>query len=300
MRALNYENNDFKIKEPFENLFTQGMVCHETYKDKDDNWLSPDEIKKINNKVVKKSNPDELVKVGPSESMSKSKKNVIDPEFIIENYGADAVRLFILSDSPPEKDVQWSEQGMVSSYKFIQKLWMLHQEIKKKINTEQKENNDKDLENFTNELVAKITNNLEKFHYNVIVANMYETYNFLLGYMKKMKNLKNLETNYKKILICFTPVIPHFTNECLKDLNMDQKIIWPDYDKAMLEKDDLSFVIQINGKKRSILNVKKDILERELLEIVKKDKNTEKYLKNMEIKKIIFVKNRLMNILINE
>ena len=300
MRALNYENNDFKIKEPFENLFTQGMVCHETYKDKDDNWLSPDEIRKINNKVVKKSNPDELVKVGPSESMSKSKKNVIDPEFIIENYGADAVRLFILSDSPPEKDVQWSEQGMVSSYKFIQKLWILHQEVKKKINTEQKENNDKDLENFTNELVAKITNNLEKFHYNVIVANMYETYNFLVGYLKKIKNLKNLETNYKKMLICFTPVIPHFTNECLKDLNMDQQIVWPEYDKAMLEKDDLSFVIQINGKKRSILMVKKDILERELLEIVKKDKNTEKYLKNMEIKKIIFVKNRLMNILINE
>ena len=183
---------------------------------------------------------------------------------------------------------------------MLQKLWILHQEVKKKINTEQKENNDKDLDNFTNELVAKITNNLEKFHYNVIVANMYETYNFLVGYLKKIKNLKNLETNYKKMLICFTPVIPHFTNECLKDLNIDQQIVWPEYDKAMLEKDDLSFVIQINGKKRSILKVKKDILERELLEIVKKDKNTEKYLKNMEIKKIIFVKNRLMNILINE
>ena len=104
------------------------MVCHETYKDKNNNWLRPDEIEKVNNIVVKKNNPIK-VKVGPSESMSKSKKNVIDPEFIIENYGADSVRLFILSDSPPEKDVQWSEQGMVSSYKFIQKFWIMHKEI---------------------------------------------------------------------------------------------------------------------------------------------------------------------------
>ena len=104
------------------------MVCHETYKDENNNWLSPDEIEKINGKNLKKDNP-KKVKVGPSESMSKSKKNVVDPEYIINNYGADSVRLFILSDSPPEKDVQWSEQGMVSSYKFIQKLWTLHNEI---------------------------------------------------------------------------------------------------------------------------------------------------------------------------
>ena len=87
-----------------------------TYKDNKNNWLSPDEVEKINNKFVKKNNHEEIIKVGPSESMSKSKKNVVDPEFIIENYDADSVRLFILSDSPPEKDVQWSEQGMISSY----------------------------------------------------------------------------------------------------------------------------------------------------------------------------------------
>ena len=111
------------------------MVCHETYKDQDNNWLSPDEIEKVNDKIIKKNNPNVVVKVGPSESMSKSKKNVIDPEDIINTYGADSVRLFILSDSPPEKDVQWSEQGMASSYKFIQKLWILNtlvlDEIKK-------------------------------------------------------------------------------------------------------------------------------------------------------------------------
>ena len=131
MRAINYKNKNFDIKEPFQSLFTQGMVCHETYKDQNNNWLTPDEVEKINNEFVKKDNHMEKVKVGPSESMSKSKKNVIDPEFIINNYGADSVRLFILSDSPPEKDVQWSEQGMVSSFKFIQKFWNLHKKIQK-------------------------------------------------------------------------------------------------------------------------------------------------------------------------
>ena len=150
--------------------------------------------------------------------MSKSKKNVIDPEFIIKNYGADSVRLFILSDSPPEKDVQWSEQGMISSYKFIQKLWSLHKEIKIKISNENKEKQNNEIDKFTNQIISKITINLEKFNYNVIIANMYESYNFLIDFIKKNKNLNNLEKNYKKILVCFSPVIPHFANECLDDL----------------------------------------------------------------------------------
>ena len=118
--------------------------------------------------------------VGSSESMSKSKKNTIDPEEIIENYGADAVRLFILSDSPPEKDVQWSDQGLVASYKFIQKLWLLHNKIKEKINLKNNSNKEShELSKFTNQLIDKVTKNLEKFNYNVIVANFYETYNFI-------------------------------------------------------------------------------------------------------------------------
>ena len=101
----------FNIKEPFKGLFTQGMVCHETYKDSNNNWLNPDEIEiRDGNNFFPKKIKKYKVKVGPSESMSKSKKNVIDPENMINNYGADAVRLFILSDSPPEKDIQWSEK----------------------------------------------------------------------------------------------------------------------------------------------------------------------------------------------
>ena len=119
MQALSHNNNNFEIQEPFKGLFTQGMVCHETYKDEDNNWLSPDEIELKDGKKVLKNDPSKEIKIGPSESMSKSKKNTVDPEKIINIYGADAARLFILSDSPPEKDVQWSDEGITSSYKFI-------------------------------------------------------------------------------------------------------------------------------------------------------------------------------------
>ena len=300
MRAINYQNKNFNITEPFKSLFTQGMVCHETYKDKYNNWLSPDEVEKINNNVVKRKDHNEIVKVGPSESMSKSKKNVIDPEFIINNYGADAVRLFILSDSPPEKDVQWSEQGMVSSYKFIQKLWSLHEEIKDKISEKKDELVDEKIEKFTNTIISKITNNLEKFNYNVIVANMYETYNFLSKYIKENKNYLNLENNYKKILICFSPVIPHFTSECLSEIHKDKDLGWPKFDSRILETEEIKFVVQINGKKRALLNVRKDISEKKLIEVINKDKNLNKHFDINQIKKIIFIKNRLINILLNE
>ena len=299
-RAINYENKNFNVTEPFKSLFTQGMVCHETYKDKDNNWLSPDQVEKVNNKYFIKGRNNEIVKVGPSESMSKSKKNVIDPEFIIENYGADSVRLFILSDSPPEKDVQWSEQGMVSSYKFIQKLWTLHNEIMINIKKENLGEIDLKIEKFTNQTIAKITNNLDKFNYNVIIANMYETYNYLANYIKNSKNIKNLSENYKKILICFSPIIPHFSSECLSDLGSEGNLNWPKYDENLLENDKINIVIQINGKKRTVLNVNKGIEETKLLEIVKKDKMTSKYLINISIKKIIYIQDRLMNILIND
>ena len=300
MRAISHENKSFGIKEPFESLFTQGMVCHETYKDENNNWLSPNEIEKLENKVVKKGDHTKVVVVGPSESMSKSKKNVIDPEFIINNYGADSVRLFILSDSPPEKDVQWSEQGMASSYKFIQKLWTLHNQIKNKIQTEDDKNIDIDFEKFTNQIIAKITNNLEKFNYNVIIANMYETYNYLINFIKAKKNIKNLKNAYIKILTCFSPVIPHFTSQCLSELNSDVEGQWPEYDRSALELDEINFIIQINGKKRAILKTKKNISENDLLKLVKENKNIDKYLTKKEIKKIIFVQNRLINILLNE
>ncbi len=301
MKALGYKNVDFKFNEPFHGLFTQGMVCHETYKDQNNNWLSPDDVELIGDKFQKKNDPNNKVKVGPSESMSKSKKNVIDPENIINSYGADAVRLFILSDSPPAKDVQWSEQGMVASYKFLQKLWTLHGKIKKKLEIKEKYNDENNnLEKFTNQMISRITNNLENFNYNVIIANIYETYNFLNKEIEKKININNLKTNYIKLLILFSPAVPHYTSECLEEINGKNTISWPEANSDLLVEDKIDYVIQINGKKRAILNENRDIDQESLLTKIKNNKISQKYLKDKSINKIIFVKNRLINLLINE
>ena len=297
MRAINYKNTKFKIKEPFNGLFTQGMVCHETYKDENNQWLSPDQVEtKDGKKFFMKNNPNKKVIVGPSESMSKSKQNTIEPEIIIENYGADAVRLFILSDSPPEKDVQWSEQGMIASYKFIQKLWMLHEKIKIKISKTHEINSDV-ISKFTNQLIDKINNNLERFNYNVIIASMYETYNFLNQKINEPINSQDLLGNYRKILSIFSPVLPHLTSECLEDLNLDPFQKWPSVDKNLLANEMIEYVIQINGKKRGVIKAAKDITDNDLMAQIQKDEKNNKIIKNRNINKIFFIKNRLINIL---
>ena len=302
MQAINYENKDFSLTEPFDGLFTQGMVCHETYKDQNNNWLSPNEIFTDDGKsYYKKKTPAEIVTIGPSESMSKSKKNTIDPEGIIENYGADSVRLFILSDSPPEKDVQWSEQGMKASYKFLQKLWLLHQKIKEKINLKNASSNQlNNISKFTNQLIDKVTNNLEKFHYNGIVANLYETYNFMIKVTNQPLDQKDLLINYEKILYLMMPLVPHFASECLEDLKITSKIEWPIADKKILMSEKIDMVIQVNGKKRSIINCKKEISEDSLIKLIKNDKKIDKFIKNKKIVRNIFIKNRLINLIIEE
>ncbi len=299
MHAISFQNEKFKLKEPFDGLFTQGMVCHETYKDQKNNWLNPEEIfSNDNKKFFVKKNPTEQVTVGPTESMSKSKKNTIDPENIIKNYGADAVRLFILSDSPPEKDIQWSDQGMLASYKFLQRLWMLHTKILEKINLDEKSDENEDLTKFTNQLIHKITQNLQKFHYNVIVANLYEMYNFLTKELNKPINKKILTINYQKILTIMIPLVPHFANECLSFFTKEDAK-WPKISAEQLIENNIKFVVQINGKKRALINVKRDIDEKTLLkEIKENDKETKKFLKDQKIKKTIFIPNRLINIIL--
>ena len=231
--------------------------------------------------------------------MSKSKKNVIDPEKIINSYGSDAVRFFILSDSPPEKDVQWSDQGMLSSFKFVQKFWLLHQKIKQKINENINDTSeDQEVKKFTNHLIYKITQNLENFTYNVIIANMHETYNFLIKHLERKLNSKDLLNCYQKILILFTPVLPHLISECLEDLNINDSNQWPEVEAKYLEVSKVNYVIQINGKKRSLINTEKNLQEKEVLDHVKNDKTLDKYLKDKNIKKIIFIPNKLINIIL--
>jgi leucyl-tRNA synthetase len=297
MLAISHKNKKINIKEPFKGLFTQGMVCHETYKDENKNWLSPDEVISIEGNKYLKKNPSKKVIVGPSESMSKSKRNTVDPEKIIENYGADAARLFILSDSPPEKDVQWSDEGIVSAYKFIQKLWNLNNSVLEEISKNHPKDNSKKLTIFTNQFIKKMTNNLNSFSYNKLIANLHEMYAFLIKEIKNGYTKNSITENYKKILITMLPIVPHFVLECFEKNQFKDDKLWPDYDEDLLIEDNVKFVIQVNGKKRGLIETKNQTGEKELFEKILKDKSIIKYIENQEIKKKIFVPNKLLNII---
>ena len=300
MRAIGMNNDAINFKEPFKGLFTQGMVCHETYKDEKNNWLSPEEVFTSDGKnYFQKDEPSKKVKIGPSESMSKSKKNTIDPQNIINKYGADSVRFFILSDSPPERDVQWSEEGMLSSYKFIQKLWALSENIFEISKLEAKENNE-EIEIFTNQIIDKINRALNKFRYNIIIAVFHEIYSFFRKISEKNKNFKNLKKNFEKILLIMLPVVPHFANECLSRFNFDENFQWPTIDKKYLVKDQNLVVIQVNGKKRNTILIGENINEKDLVDLIKNKQLISKYLDNGELVKTIYIKNRLINFIIKQ
>tara|TARA_B100001057_G_scaffold145352_1_gene145308 strand:+ start:927 stop:3461 length:2535 start_codon:yes stop_codon:yes gene_type:complete len=298
MYALSKNNKNFNINEPFKGLFTQGMVCHETYKDSKNNWISPEEILTINGKKFLKENKNQEVKVGPSESMSKSKRNTVDPERIIENYGADSVRLFILSDSPPEKDVQWSDEGMKSSFKFIQKLWVLNQKILEQIKQNHPKNVSNDLEKLTNKFVKNVRDNIENFSYNKIVANFHELYTSLNKIMNSKFKKQSWIENYKNILISMSPVIPHFSNECLEKLNLKEKIKWPTINENILIEKKINFVVQVNGKTRGIINTDLNIEKKELLIKINEIDKIKKHFENKKIKNTIFIPNKLINIIV--
>ena len=204
-----------------------------------------------------------------------------------------------MSDSPPEKDVQWSEQGMSASYKFIQKFWTLHTVIKSKIKLNEDTSNetfDESVEEFTNQLINKINTNLEKFSYNVIVANLHEIYNFFNKI--KDKNYKNLICNYIKILKTMSPIVPHLALECLSEISKNEKILWPEVNEKYLKNKNYNIVIQINGKKRGLFESSVCLEEKELIEKIKKTKEMLKYLENKDIIKSIFIKDKLINLIL--
>jgi leucyl-tRNA synthetase len=299
MKALNYKNTEIDLQEPFKGLFTQGMVCHETYKDQENNWLSPEEVISEDGKnYYNKENLSEKVIVGATESMSKSKKNTIDPEQIIKNYGADAVRLFILSDSPPEKDVQWSEQGMVASYKFIQKFWALHEKIKIKMQEKNMSDSDEAVDEFTNQIISRVNISLEKFSYNVIIANLHEIYSFFNKVTESIILNREFLKNYIKILKILLPIIPHFASECLSEISPNEKLDWPGVEKKYLKIKKKVIVVQINGKKRSLISTEESLGENDLIEKIKKTSELQKFLEDKKIIKSIFIKDKLINLII--
>ena len=298
MKSVSECNKNIKLKEPFENLFTQGMVCHETYKDKNNKWLFPDEIEKIDTKkIIKKSDKSEVV-VGPSESMSKSKKNTIDPETMIKQYGADAVRWFILSDSPPEKDVQWSDVGVASANKFLQKVWNLNQVV---LNFENSKHNSSKSKDFTSKIeiyVFKIDKLIKNLQLNVAIAQFYEAYKFFNESLKLNLDKKTLIENLIKIMKLMIPFVPHIAHECLLNLKCENTDNWPKINQKLINTLKINLVIQINGKTRDVIQVNKDLEEIELNKIVSKSSKAKKYIDNKKIIKTIYVKNKIINYLI--
>ncbi len=296
MRALKKNNSKIKEKEPFKGLFTQGMVCHETYKDQEGRWLTPSEVEKNpNGKFLKISDKSE-VKVGPSESMSKSKKNVIDPESMIKSYGADAVRWFILSDSPPEKDIQWSNQGVNAAYKFLQKVYNLCCVIKKR--PEKKNNLDEDFNLKMNSYLNKITNSINNFNLNVVVANVYEIFNLFSDHLNKEisnKCIKQNLTNLMKILIPFTP---HIAYECLDVLGIKETKSWPKINTKLIQKEKIKMAIQINGKTRDVIEVEKGVNQKLVEKLCYNNTKIKEKVSKNSISKVIFVKDRIINFII--
>ena len=298
MRALSFNNKNFSYIEPFKSLFTQGMVCHETYKNENNQWLYPDEIEKNSEGSFITKKDKTKVKVGHSESMSKSKKNIVDPEEMINMYGADSVRWFMLSDSPPERDVQWSQEGVSASFKFIQKLWNLNNEIFNKKSSKTTAN-DMTLQKAVNKTVYNVTKNLENFQYNVVIANIHEIYNLFNQHMVINKTSTHiLKKEWEKIIMLLLPLTPHLAHECLEKINT--KSYWPEYNIKLLEEKECKIVVQVDGKKRGLLDMPINTQEKTIIEKAKKIENVSKYLEKTKIIKNIYIKNKLLNFIIKK
>ncbi len=293
-KAINKCNKNIKISEPFKNLFTQGMVCHESYKDINGNWLYPSEVEKINGNKFQKKDDKSRVEVGPPESMSKSKKNTIDPEVMIKQYGADAVRWFILSDSPPEKDIQWSDVGVAAANKFLQKIWNLNYLVSQNKESVSDKKIEKEFEEKINTYILKIDTSINQFRFNVSIALFYELYNYFNHSTNSKINSKILKDSIVKIMKLMTPFTPHLARECLLLHKCDKPHSWPSVD-VNTTISNIKFAIQVNGKTRDIISVRKDTSEKEINIIVLEKTKAKKYISNKNILKTIFVKNKIIN-----
>ena len=306
-RALN-KNGSIKFKEPFDGLFTQGMVCHETFRLKTGEWIMPKDIYEKDNKYFQEKTGQEVI-CGPSESMSKSKKNVVDPEDIINNYGADTARLFMLSDSPPERDINWSLSGINGAYKFVQRFWRTIKNCENvfEVNINNKPRSfSKNSETFRKSVhknLKSITNSIDNFQMNVSVAKIHELTNEL-----SLFDCNEIDEKWSKkeallILIrTIEPFMPHLAEECWKLIGNSKSIInesWPAYEEVLLNDEEKTIVLQINGKKKAELKMPDQSSEEEVFNSFMKLDNIKKLIQDEStINKKIFIKNKILNIVI--
>ena len=303
MRALKAIKT-INIEEPFSSLQTQGMVCHQTYTSKDKQWLFPNEVVKENNKFFHKDT-NETVFVGRTEKMSKSKKNVVDPEQIISNFGADTARFFMLSDSPPERDMEWSDAGIDGSWRFLNKLWRFVLSLSNNKNGDELPKGlsqpNQDLLRTLNITVKEITQSINDFHFNNAIASIRSLFNSVSSYkiINKLDEAVVLYTT-KKLLILVNPMVPHIAEELWEILNGHEMICnqaWPQVNTFYLQQNNVEIPIQVNGKMRAIINVPYDTNKLELEKIALKEKNVLKFL-NGKPKKVIVIPNRVVNFVI--
>ncbi len=288
-----------KINEPFHGLFTQGMVTHKTYKDKNGLWLDPQDVFKESSGYFNKNK--EKITEGKVEKMSKSKKNVVDPTRIIEQYGADTARWFMLSDSPPERDLEWSDSGISGSYKFINKLWKTVMNLKDYSNDN--DLNDSSLQSKLNETIIGVSNNIERFHFNKAVANIYELINLINSFESSKSISKRVyQKTITKLCILIQPFIPHISEEIWEHIGGEgfcANAIWPE-SEANKKDDKCKIAIQVDGRTRSVVDAKVTDDKNDVIAASNNDSKISKHISEKKILKYIYVPGKILNIVLKK
>jgi len=289
-------------------MMTQGMVCHETYRDTSGEWLLPDEVGQTANGEFQRIDNGSVVTVGRTEKMSKSKKNVVDPETIIQEYGADTARLFMLSDSPPNRDLEWTTSGIEGAWKYINRLWRMVSEPKIALgnpDTPIPHIIDKTVQQtmkFINQTIAAVGSDLDQFRFNKAVARIRELTNSLEELNGSIDGASwayrhGMETVTKLI----SPMMPHLAEEMWKELGQ-QKLIaetsWPDFDPTNLEENTLTMAVQVNGKMRGTIEVERNISQQDAETLAFSIPAVQKLLDGRNPRKVIFVSNKIVNFVV--
>jgi len=289
--------------EPFSGLFTQGMVCHETYRSTDGRWLTPDDIEKDGDTAAEIKNGNKVV-VGRSEKMSKSKKNVVDPEAILSTYGADTARLFMMSDSPPDRDLEWTEAGVEGAWRYINRLWRLIDappvQLDKCDASSDYGELASDLRRQIHKTIDGVTEDLEKFHFNRAVARIRELTNALVDAKGDSSDIANAYREGIEALVRLVgPITPHIAEEMWSKLGHETLLAdapWPKADASLLVDDSVTIAIQVNGKLRASIEVARDLPKEELETLALSEPNIVRNLGGKTPRKVIVVPNRIVNV----
>ena len=285
------------VVEPFGGLFTQGMVCHETYRDEDGEWLLPEEVEKRNGGTVRRGS-NEPVTIGPSEKMSKSKKNVVAPETIIDVFGADAIRWFMLSDTPPERDIEWTQEGAEGCWRFIQRVYRLVQESKEAA-ADAAENPDATLElrRAAHRAIAAVTDDLNALRFNRAVAQIYTLTNAIQAAAGASAAARRDAVEILVLLI--GPMMPHLAETCWKELDKTMMLAiarWPNADPRLVASDTVTIAVQVNGKRRGEIEIAKESGEDAVKESALALEAVQRALQGKPPRRVIVVPGRIVNV----